>query len=185
MLVKDLVASLQSSNPSIYNTLTLPQLVQFATLSADFLHRTCGVYATTASQAPIEFLTHFLDSAQPITTWARLWLMTHHTLATCLYDPTHFRNRGIPGPGRAETSIIIPENTFNPPTDVCLHCLFPDSDALNKAPTRKHKLEMRQEVHAYLFDVGGFETAQYFTGYCRSKIRPPAFHFHLYSITFI
>lgn len=178
MLVKDLIASLQSLNPSIYNTLTLRQLTQFATLSAEFLHRTCGAYATTPNQAPIEFLTHCLDSAQPITTWPRLWHITHHTLPTCLYDPNHFQNHGIPGPGRLETAIIIPQNTFNPPTDFCLHCLVPDCNTLNKTPTRHHKLEMRQEIHAYLFDVGGIETVQYFTAYCRSE--PSGFSLNLY-----
>lgn len=163
MLVKYHVASLQSFYHSIYDTLTLHQLVQFATLSADFLHCTCEVYATTPNWGPIEFLTHWLDSAQPINTWALLWHITHHTLSTCLYDTQHFRNHGIPGPGWPETLIIIPQNTLNSPTDLFLHFLVPDSNTVNKAPAHQHKLEMRQEVHAYLFDVGGIETVQYFT----------------------
>lgn len=69
----------------------------------------------------------------------------------------------------------LPQDKSNPPTYLLLHCIFPDSNTFKTyttpaTPKCHQKLEMRQEVHAYLFYVTAINKVQYFTSYCQRKI---------------
>lgn len=173
MLLRDILADLARYNPTIHNTLTIAQFVTFATLSADFLKRTQGAYATTPLQGPIDLLTTSLDPLQPSTTWARLWYLTHDSLPSCHYDHNLVHDHGIPHHGRSPLAMTIPERTFHPPTNHCYDCHIDDHSARSSVPSTPQKfnrLEMRTEVYAYLFELSGISTVQYFSGYCRSEI---------------
>ncbi|KAH9810710.1 hypothetical protein DFH28DRAFT_902374 [Melampsora americana] len=160
MLLIDLVAKLSKSYPDTLSTLTVSQLANFTTLSAEFIHRTDGVYGQSPHEAPIEFLTHCLDPAQTMATWARLWNVLYYHLPDCAYDTKHFEKNGIPFIHRPKDALIIPQRTFNPPTK---HCLFCTTESHGDPIT----LDIRTQVCGYLFDIGCIESVQSFSGYCR------------------
>lgn len=161
MLIRDLTDKLATYFPDSYKTLTLNQLTSFTTLAAEFLKRTDGVYGTSATEAPIEFISHCLERGQPPSTWAGLWNLTYDSLASCNPNPTTIAEHGIPTSERPSNALVVPQHTFNPPTLHCLTCTTPR--------TGVHvTLDMREQVYGYLLGLNGIETVQYFSGYCRN-----------------
>lgn len=155
MLVKDLMKQVSALDPAISASLTVAQLVSFASLSADFLQRTKSGFKTSPTACPIDFLAQSLDTAQPQTTWAKLWTVMYKHITTCLYNTAaQFRDNGILSGNRSKHALIITEHTFQPPTNRCSDC--------------GQKTMMRKKVNGYLFEIGGIKTMQYIPRYCRN-----------------
>lgn len=168
MLVRDLLHLVGQLDQTLLDTLTLDQLVRFCSLAADFILRTKDAYRWNATQAPIEFLIQSLSpnpTYADVTRWSNLWYITAASLAKCYIDPaTCVRTLGIPEaripkPISLKRAVVIPEVSAFPPKRHCIKC----------STEKQDPLPFKQQIYAYLFNVGGIQTLQYFTTYCRSK----------------
>ncbi|KAH9825006.1 hypothetical protein DFH28DRAFT_1144313, partial [Melampsora americana] len=153
MLVKDLVNQISKFYPAIYDTLTLGELTQFAALASDVIKRTDGAFRFSSTKCPLEFICLSLKSPQPPATWAQLWSLAFDALPTCLHNPHSIRDNGMPYVFRRQEGLIIPQHTLRPPTKQCFNCA--------------NGLMNRPAVLGYLMDLGGIETVQYISRYCR------------------
>ncbi|EGG03369.1 uncharacterized protein MELLADRAFT_90237 [Melampsora larici-populina 98AG31] len=157
MLLATFINIVSSDCPELLTTITISDVIRFASLAAEIYTRTEGAWNMTLDSADdvIPFLRTALNSSLPTKAFRHLWRILFPTLSQIHIRPANLIQQHGYQSGLPES---IPEFFLTPPVKKCLVCANPSTPEI--------RLQHRSQIDGYVYDVDGVHTARIYTMKC-------------------